>query len=244
MQPNALYLYVVVQDRNDYYANGGGGALVKARLEQASGLRCMVVPYQEFTLAVVNDLKPRAIAMSGFGRWFCQHKVEWFRGMDEVMHAADVPMICFCGSHQLLGFSYNLDLHAVPVLHDEPMRTLSPEEDTPRRAAVNADVPGLVNYFYADGFFPIFKVRDDPLFAGLDGVMTMRCAHYCEVKTLPAGFELLARSKHCAIEAMRHQTRPLYGTQFHPEAYEPPFLDGQRLLQNFAHVVEQFWARR
>ena len=69
----------------------------------------------------------------------------------------------------------------------------------------------------------------------------MRCWHYCEVKTLPPDFQLLASSGHSRIAAMRHADKPLYGTQFHPEAYAAPFFHGRTLLQNFARIVDHFW---
>jgi len=235
-----MLIYVVVQEKESYYAEGPEGR-VKARLEQASGERCLVVPYQEFDQSVVNQLQPRAIAMSGFGGHFQLRKVEWFLGMNQVLHQADLPILCFCGSHQLLGFAFNRDLAQVSLLEDEPMRKLGPEEDLPRRAQQSPEVD-LSPFFVAGGFFPIRRIQDDPLFHGLPEVMTMRCAHYCEVKQLPPGFELLASSQHCPIEAMRHRERPLYGTQFHPEAYEPPFLDGRTLLENFARIVRDFWS--
>ncbi len=237
-----MYLYVRVQDPESYYRDGPEGR-IKARLEQASGERCLIVPYREFNLAVVEELQPRAIAMSGFGGHFQSFEVEWFLGMDEVLHQADLPILCFCGSHQMLGFSYNLNLREVERLHDEPMRELGPAEDLPRRAQGNAEYD-LSRFYLAEGFFPISKVTDDPLFEGLPDLMTMRCSHYCEVKQLPPGFKLLASSGHCRIEAMRHRDRPLYGTQFHPEAYETPFFDGRTLLQNFARIVEGFWRSR
>ena len=71
--------------------------------------------------------------------------------------------------------------------------------------------------------------------------MIMRCSHYCEVKRIPKGFELLASSDHCRIEAMRDRKRPLWATQFHPEAYDAPFFHGRKLLGNFAAIVEEFW---
>jgi len=237
-----MYLYVVVQEQEGYYADGPAGR-VKARLEKASGERCLIVPYQEFGMAVVTELRPRAIAMSGFGGHFQQRKVEWFLGMNEVLHQADLPILCFCGSHQVLGFCFNQDLTQTALLEDEPMRRIGPEEDLPRRARQSPDVD-LSAFFVADGFYPIWRVKDDPLFRGLPEVMTMRCAHYCEVKRLPPEFELLANSKHCAIEAMRHRRRPLYGTQFHREAYEAPFLEGRTLLENFCQIVRDFWDTR
>jgi GMP synthase-like glutamine amidotransferase len=164
--------------------------------------------------------------------------------MNEVMHQADVPMLCICGSHQLLAFAYNRDLTRTPRLYDEPIRKLAPDEDFPRQPLLYTPAEEIANYFVASGFFPIHKVQDDPLFAGLPNPMMMRCAHYCEVKQLPAGFELLASSKHSQIEAMRHATRPVYGVEFHPEKYEGPWLDGRKLLENFAEIVRQFWSRR
>lgn len=234
-----MYLYVRVQEPESYYREGPEGR-VKARLEEASGERCLIVPYREFDLKAVEELRPRAIAMSGFGGHFQAREVSWFHGMDEVLHRADLPIICFCGSHQLLGFSFNQDLHAVDRLHDLPMRQLEPTEDLPRRAQGSPDYD-LSSYFVADGFYPIARLADDPLFDGLPETMMLRCSHYCEVKDLPPGFDLLASSGHCRIEAMRHRDRPLYGTQFHPEAYEAPYLDGQRLLQNFARLVDHWW---
>ena len=194
-------------------------------------------------MRTVRDLAPRAIAMSGFGGHFQSMKVEWFHGMDEVLHKADIPIICFCGSHQLLGFSFTRDLRSTRLLRDQPMRKLKAAEDFPRRAQGDPKYD-LSSYFVADGFFPVRRLKSDPLFRGLSRVMMMRCSHYCEVKRLPPEFELLAASGHCRIEAMRHRTRPLYGTQFHPEAYEAPFFDGRTLLENFAHIVDDFWKKR
>lgn len=235
-----MYIYVVVQEKESYYQDGPAGGRVKARLEQASGERCLIVPYQEFNMAAVRELRPRAIVMSGFGGHFQQRKVEWFLGMNEVLHEAEIPMLAFCGSYQLMAFAFNKDLTRTPLLEDEPIRRIGPEEDLPRRPQQSPDVD-LSGFYVADGFFPIYQVRDDPLFAGLPKVMMMRCQHYCEVKQLPPGFVVLARSGHSPIEAIRHETRPLRGTGFHPEAYEPPFFDGRTLLENFAQIVRNFW---
>jgi anthranilate/para-aminobenzoate synthase component II len=160
--------------------------------------------------------------------------------VDEVMHHADVPMLCICGSHQLLGFSFNRDLRRVKLLKDQPIRRLRPGEDRPRRGRGQPEYD-LSPFFVADGFFPIRRLKSDPLFAGLPPTLMMRCSHYCEVKRLPPGFEILAASGHSRIEAMRHRTRPLYGTQFHPERFEAPFFHGRRLLENFARITERHW---
>jgi GMP synthase-like glutamine amidotransferase len=238
-----MYIYVVVVEKEKYYREGFN-VVTQVRLEEAAGERCLVVPYQEFNLRLVEELRPSAIVMSGFGGHFQDRPVEWFWGMGDVMQHAGVPMLCICGSHQLLAFTYNQDLHAITRLQDEPIRKLDPEEDFPRQALLYTPIEDIANYYVASGFFPIRQVKADPLFDGLPPVMTLRCAHYCEVKQLPPGFELLASSRHSPIEVMRHSRRPLYAVQFHPEKYETPWLDGRRLLENFAAIARRFWADR
>jgi len=230
-----MLIYVRVQDRESYYAEGPDGR-VKARIEEASGDRCLLVPFQEFNGRLVRELQPRGIVMSGFGRHFQERRVRDFYGMSDVLHEAEIPILCICGSHQLLGFAFTRDLRRVRRLYDQPMRRLKADEDLPRRAS---GTPGydLSSYFVADGFYPIRRVASDPLFRDLPRRMMMRCNHYCEVKRLPPGFVLLASSGHCRIEAMRHAHRPIYGVQFHPEAYEAPFFHGRTLLKNFAALV-------
>ncbi len=238
-----MYLFVAVMPRETYYADGPQGASrVKARLEQASGERCLIVPYQEFGRDTVREFKPRAVVMSGFGRRFEDYPVRGFWGMDEVLRTADLPILAICGSHQLAGFCFNGNLRKIRRLKDQPMRSLKPGDPLPRQAS-GSDAAGLrqAACFTAKGFFEIERVKADPLFAGLPARMTLCCSHYCEVKKLPPGFKLLARSGHCAIEAMKHRERCLYGVQFHPEKFEAPFFHGRKMLENFAGIVEKFW---
>lgn len=238
-----MYIYVLVEEKEEYYREGAGSnsGRIKAHIEEASGERCLIVPFEEFDMKAVKELNPRAITMSGFGNHWQTYRVESFLGMDEVLHNADIPIICFCGSHQLLAYSFNKDLKNTALLEDEPMRKMVPEEDLPRRGK-NSPRFDVSDYYIADGFFPVRKIKDDPLFAGLPDIMYMRCAHYCEVKQLPKDFEILASTGHCKIEAMKHTSRPLYGTQFHPELYAEPFFDGKKLLENFAAIVDAFWS--
>lgn len=67
------------------------------------------------------------------------------------------------------------------------------------------------------GFGPVEIVRPHPVFAGLPDPFRVMSAHYDEVRTLPDGFEVLARSRHCAVQAMAHRRAPIVGVQFHAE---------------------------
>ena len=240
-----MYLFVSVMDRSRYYAEGPQAhGLIKARLEHASGERCLLVPFQEFGPDTLREFKPRAVVMSGFGRRFEDYHVRDFWGMDEVIRTADLPLLCICGSHQLAGYCLNGNIRKARRLKDQPMHKMAAGDPLPRQAG-GTDAAGLrkAAHFTAFGFFEIERLKPDPLFAGLPARMILFCHHYCEVKKLPAGFDLLAGSAHCGIEAMKHRERCLYGVQFHPERYEAPFEHGRKLLENFAAIVNTFWGR-
>jgi len=237
-----MYLFVSVLDRKVYYQDGPvAHSRIKARLEAASGERCLIVPFQEFGLETVEAFRPTAVVMSGFGGRWEDYAASDFRGMaDVITQGGQLPILCICGSHQLLGFVMNGEWKGKRRLFDQPMRVMRPGDPMPRQPGGN-DPAGRrrSRCFVATGFFEIEQVRSDPLFRGLPPRMIMRCSHYCEVKRLPPNFIRLARSAHCAIEAMRHRTRPLYGVQFHPEAFEAPFMHGRTLLKNFAALARR-----
>jgi len=234
-----MYIFVSFQDKEDYYANGPSRTPVKARLELASGERCLLVPYQEFNISVVEEFRPSAVAMSGFAE---PGRAEGFIGVQDVLKKIEIPTICFCGSHQLIDGCLTHNFGKSAKWKPEPMRKIKKDEEYPRFSRGNPyDRSG---YFVASGFFPIRQVKKDPIFKGIPNPMIMKCSHYCEIKKMPAGFELLATGGHCRIEMIKHRTRPLYGTQFHPEAYDEPWMHGKKMLENFAAIVKDFWKAR
>ena len=47
---------------------------------------------------------------------------------DVIDHAAQIPTLALCGSHQLLGFLYNGKVRTATKLYDEPIRNRKPGE--------------------------------------------------------------------------------------------------------------------
>ncbi len=62
-------------------------------------------------------------------------------------------------------------------------------------------------------------VVDEPgvLFKGLPSEFTVWESHNDEIKELTDDFVVLAHSKDCAYQAIKHKDRPIWGVQFHPE---------------------------
>ena len=77
---------------------------------------------------------------------------------------------------------------------------------------------------------------DDPdeIFNGLPDTFVAWESHNDEVTELPDGFVPLAHSDNCAIQAMKHKEKPLYGLQFHPEVEHTD--NGYEMFQAFVDI--------
>lgn len=126
----------------------------------------------------------------------------------EFVAALDVPVLGICFGHQLLGRAYG-----APVLAGR----------------------------LVDGDETVVVIEPDGLFKGMEPELLFNENHE-EFLTRPAveaaGWDVMAFSGSCEVEAMHHTLRPLYGVQFHPERSG---LNGEKLFDNFfEHVVEPF----
>lgn len=225
-----MIIYVIVTPTLEQYDRSGGGFEMKRRFEKLSGEPCLVLHYSQVTPTLMEELRPKSLILGGFGASFREFDVSSFYPLEEVIKSGKIPTLAICGSHQLLGFMYNLDLRSVNRLEDEPMRQLRPGEPD-----VRGDYhPG---YFKEFGFYPVHIVQNDPIFDGLPNPFVVYESHYCEVKKLPQDFVLLASTDECRIQAMRHKSHIIYGTQFHPECYNDAYQHGRIILENFFRIA-------
>ncbi len=78
---------------------------------------------------------------------------------------------------------------------------------------------------------------ENDIFKGLGETMDVWSSHKDEVQSLPPGFKLLAISPVCEIEAMKHEEKPVYGIQFHPEVQHTE--KGYMIFKNFYDVCKK-----
>jgi GMP synthase (glutamine-hydrolysing) len=57
-------------------------------------------------------------------------------------------------------------------------------------------------------------------------------SHSYEISKLPSVLVSLAKSENCKNEIIQYETRPIFGTQFHPEMS----LDGNDLIEKFCSL--------
>lgn len=79
---------------------------------------------------------------------------------------------------------------------------------------------------------------ENDIFKGLGSKLDVWASHKDEVTKLPPEFKILASSPICDIEAMKHEDKPLYGIQFHPEVYHTP--EGPKVFENFNTVCSEY----
>jgi len=89
---------------------------------------------------------------------------------------------------------------------------------------------------YADVTVEIVD-EDDPLVGSLAPETRTWASHADEVKELPPGFEVTARSDVCGVEAMSDVDRDLYGVQWHPEVAHTE--EGTAVFENFRAICER-----
>jgi GMP synthase (glutamine-hydrolysing) len=72
----------------------------------------------------------------------------------------------------------------------------------------------------------------DDLFKDLEDDIKVWMSHGDKLGALPAGFHTIATTKNAPFAGIAHETKRLYGIQFHPEVTHTP--RGTKLLENFA----------
>ncbi|MEO0091439.1 MAG: gamma-glutamyl-gamma-aminobutyrate hydrolase family protein [candidate division WOR-3 bacterium] len=129
------------------------------------------------------------------------------RGYLEFLHHITIPCLGICYGHQMLAKAFG----GIVLAGKERI-----ERD---------EVVRIIKY--------------DPLFQGLPPEISVRESHqeYVSLEGLnAAGFEVLANSPSCVVEAIKHLELPIYGVQFHPERSGSV---GEMIFQNFFNIVRK-----
>jgi GMP synthase (glutamine-hydrolysing) len=90
---------------------------------------------------------------------------------------------------------------------------------------------------HIQGYRTVELEDKDTLLAGLPARIRVMQSHYEEVKQLPPKFVRIARSEDTDNEAMKHEEKPFYGVQFHPERWNQENLAGKKILENFVEKI-------
>jgi GMP synthase-like glutamine amidotransferase len=192
---------------------------IRTRVPELSGLRCVIVHYTQITVEDLPKTNFKALLIDRLDKGINKDYLEQFY---RLVRETRLPAIGFCGGHQLIAQAFGGTIGY--------MRKLRPGEEDLRPSYQ----PGQ---FKEWGWYQVKILKRDPIFDGLGDRITVKEMHAWELKKLPDEFDVLASTDECRIQAIKHKTRPLYGTQFHPENYDDEHPDGKKLLQNFFTIA-------
>ena len=86
--------------------------------------------------------------------------------------------------------------------------------------------------------FEDVKIIDHhPVFNGLPSRVQVAESHRQVLDQVPDGFVRLAESQTSHVEAMCHETRPIYGFQFHAERADDAHSHGRTILGNLLKLA-------
>lgn len=194
------------------------GERFRSRVAALASLPCLHLHFTEVTGADLDRPNVKAILIGGRSKTVPNRDSEFF----SLIRNTKIPMIGFCGGMQLIGKAYSAEVSIIRKLRDG-------------EADPNPNYhPGL---FKEWGYLPVRITRRDPLFDSLPDEIIVREAHAYHVRSAPPEFEVLAATHECPVQAFKHRQRLLYGTQFHPEAYDDEHPQGKTILQNFLRLT-------
>jgi GMP synthase (glutamine-hydrolysing) len=171
----------------------------------------LIEPFGDVSLKRVKDLKPSHIILSGQSHPWHDYSAESLSGVFEVIRQASQPILGVCGGHQQIALAYGAEV--------DLMERLEPGE-------------GYNGAKRERGYYEV-ETTGVGIFGDLDKQITVWHSHCDEVKALPPAFDRTASNRTCLIQAMQHQSRPVFGVQFHPELFNEEFPAGRRVIENF-----------
>lgn len=200
---------------NTIDGQGASPRELRAALESIRpGLEIVVEPFRDVSLERVQELSPSHIILSGQSHPWDLYAAESLDGVFRVIRNAPRPILGVCGGHQQMALAFGARVAL--------MERLEPGE-------------GYEGAKRERGFLEV-ETDGNGLFHDLPRRVTVWHSHCDEVKELPAGFHRTARNDTCIIQAMQHESKPLFGVQFHPELFDDEHSQGRSIVENFLNT--------
>jgi GMP synthase-like glutamine amidotransferase len=176
---------------------------------------CTVVQFRDVDEGYHVDKDIEAVVISGSAaRIVNPSDRALFKEVVRLVKTCDLPMLGICFGHQLLCWTFGAKVGVLAqsvIGRFEKVRVV--------------DVEGLFVGFAQQQTIPLAESHYDYVFKeSLDR----------------AGMVLLADSASCEVEAVKHEAKPFYGVQFHPERINigsESHPEGHRVIENFYSSV-------
>jgi GMP synthase (glutamine-hydrolysing) len=189
---------------------------IRAALERLHpDARIVTERFEGISPELVKNLSPSHIFLSGQSHPWNRYPRESLAGVFCVIHHAPQPILGVCGGQQQIALAYG-----APV---DLIERVAPGE-------------GYEGAFRERGYCAVNIQTENGIFGSLPNTITVWESHCDEVKELPTDFICTATNSTSTIQAMQHNSRPLFGVQFHPELFDEEYPHGRIILENFLRL--------
>ena len=193
----------------------GSALRIATAVRRVSGLRTVIEHHSRATSARIREIRPVGIILSGQGNPWDDYSPAALQGVMKMIRQAPCPVLGICGGHQLVAL------------------TFGGKVDRIRRSRPGRGYEGC---WKESGYRRIRVVASDPVVGAAGTDLLVLESHYDEVKGLPPLLKLVAVGSVCRVQAMKHEKRPIYGVQFHPERWDQKHAAGREVLQRFLQL--------
>lgn len=174
-----------------------------------------IIRFESIGLDYELDKSIDTLVISGSGyRSVKQKDRNKFDGVTNLIKRFDKPILGVCFAHQLIGYAYGAQLSTLekPVYDKfEQVRIIETDE--------------IFEGYKPGEHIPLMEYHND----------------YVMKKGLSkAGFTILADSQSCEVEAMKYNSKSIYGVQFHAERHRigrEEHMEGLKIFENFYKLV-------
>ncbi|HEV7398134.1 MAG TPA: gamma-glutamyl-gamma-aminobutyrate hydrolase family protein [Pyrinomonadaceae bacterium] len=177
-------------------------------------LEVVTESFHQVTRQRIQSLDPTHIFLSGQSHPWDMYSADSLAGVYDIIRDPVRPVLGVCGGHQQMAIALGAPVGL--------MERIGPGE-------------GYEGARRERGFFSV-ATAGAGLFEGLPDQPVFWHSHCDEVKELPADFKCTASNSTCAIQAMEHESKPLFGVQFHPELFDESHPAGQTVIENFLKI--------
>jgi len=172
---------------------------------------CKIVPYTKIDKNYQIGEDTAAVVVSGsYARITCPEDKARYGAVEALIRNCKVPLLGVCFGHQLLCTAFGAQTAVMP--------TPVPKKFENVNIVQTGDI---LSRFRKGQSVPLAQEHNDYVVKGsLDA----------------AGFNLIADSPSCEVEAVKHKDKLFFGVQFHPETItigEETHPEGHRILDNF-----------
>jgi GMP synthase (glutamine-hydrolysing) len=197
-------------------------------------MEIVIEPYQRVSLQRVRDLSPSHIVLSGQSHPWEMYSAESLAGLYELIREAPRPILGVCGGHQQMAIAFGAPVGLMGRLTRGEGYEGAKRERGFFEVEMDKSTLSIDNGSNHSGLPNDNGLAKTPgIFAGLPRRFTVWHSHCDEVKELPPGFHRTAFNETCSIQAMQHESKPLFGIQFHPELFDDDHQNGRRIVENF-----------